>query len=303
VGPFGSEIYPRTVPRFVGITDCHVHINPYWEMHERARGLLGHGVPGSDIQAYVKEPRRFLDYLDRCGVDRAVLVNYVAPEVIGYTTQTNQFVGEYARADPQRLIAIGSVLPSHHEPGEEVRRIVREYGIRGIKIHPPHQLFAPNAYTDGRHLGLQEIYATCEELRLPVIIHTGTSVFPGARNKFGHPMLVEDVAIDYPELTIVLAHGGRPLWMAEAEFLTRRFPKVFLELSSIPPKNIPKYFPQLDRLADQVLFGTDWPGPGVKDVKANVEAFEALPLDAGTKRKAMVENPERVFPRSPPSAP
>src|SRR5580693_9637300 len=122
----------------MGVTDCHVHINPLWEMHPPIRALLGRGGEGEEIDSYLKDPRKFLGYLDRCGVDRAVLVNYVAPEIVGYTERANDFVAEYCRSDPERLIAVGSVLPTHRTPGAEVERLVRTLGIRGLKINPPH---------------------------------------------------------------------------------------------------------------------------------------------------------------------
>lgn len=280
----------------MGVTDCHVHINPIWEMHPRARALVGHGGEGSELEAYARSPAKFLAYLDRCGVDRAVLINYVAPEIVGYTVEANRFVSDYCRPDPRRLIAVGSVLPTHPDPGPEVERLVRELGVRGIKLHPPHQLFAPNDYVDGRLPGLRAIYEACERLGVPVIVHTGTSVFPGARNRFAEPMLVEDVAIDFPKLTLVLAHGGRPLWMEQAAFLTRRFPNVYLELSSVPPTRLLEYFPTLEKLSERVLFGSDWPGPGVKDIRANLEAFRDLGLSPETQRRILEENPLRVFP-------
>ncbi len=281
----------------MGVTDCHVHINPIWEMRPEARALLGHDAAGAALEEYVKDPSKFLGYLDRSGVDRAVLVNYVSPQIVGYTEQANEFVSQYAAHDPDRLIAIGSVLPSHATPGEEVTRLAHDRGIRGIKIHPPHQLFAPNAYENGTLPGLREIYAACEALHLPIIFHTGTSVFPGARNKFGSPLLVEDVALDFPSLTIVLAHGGRPLWMEEAWFLARRFPNVYLEISSIPPTRLLEYFPSLERMSEKVLFGSDWPGPGVKDIGANLTAFRSLPLSPDALDRILHTNPDTVFPR------
>jgi predicted TIM-barrel fold metal-dependent hydrolase len=279
----------------MGVTDCHVHINPLWEMRPDAVRLLSHANP-ADVRL-LKEPPAFLEYLDACGVERAVLVNYVAPEVIGYTEKTNDFVSEYVRTDPERLIAVGGIRPNHPDPEREITRLTTELGIRGIKLHPAHQLFRPNAYVDGEIPELRSIYAACERHRLPVIVHTGTSVFPRARNKFSDPLLMEDVALDFPELTIVLAHGGRPIWMETATFLARRFPNVWLEISGIPPSRLLDYFPRLPLIADKVLFGTDWPGPGVKDIRANLEAFRTLPIPADSQRRILEENPLRVFPR------
>jgi len=278
----------------MGVTDCHVHINPFWEMRPDALALLGHRDPAT--ARFVREPKAFLDYLDRSGIDRAVLVNYVAPEVIGYTEATNTFASEFAKADPQRLLATGGIRPDHPDPGSEVRRLSRELGLRAIKLHPPHQLFRPNAYVEGGPGRLAELYGACEREQLPVIFHTGTSIFPRARDRFGDPMFVEDVAIDFPKLTIVLAHGGRPLWMTTATFLARRFPNVWLEVSSIPPARLHDYFPALERLSEKVLFGTDWPGPAVPELRANFDAFRALPLSAEVQRRVLEENPLKVFP-------
>lgn len=283
----------------MGVTDCHVHINPVWEMRPEARELVGHTGAGAEVERYLEAPSSFLEYLDRSGVDRAVLVNYIAPEVVGYTERANDFVANYVRVDPERLIAIGSVLPTHPAPAREVARLADELGLRGLKIHPPHQRFAPNGYVDGTAEGLREIYGAAEDRQLPVIFHTGTSIFPGARNRFADPMLVEDVAIDFPRLSIVLAHGGRPLWMSTALFLTRRFPNVYLELSSVPPARIPEYFPGLDRIADRVVFGSDWPGPGVRDIGDNLRAFQQLPISAEIRQRILERNPEQLWPRRP----
>jgi uncharacterized protein len=278
----------------MGVTDCHVHINPFWEMRPDALALLGHRDPAT--ARFVREPLRFLEELDRAGIERAVLVNYVAPEVIGYTEATNAFASEYARADPDRLIATGGIRPDHPDPAAEVRHLARDLHLRAVKLHPPHQLFRPNAYVDRSLPTLAELYGACERERLPVIFHTGTSIFPRARNRFGDPMLIEDVALDFPKLTIVLAHGGRPLWMPTAIFLTRRFENVWLEVSSVPPARLLDYFPNLGKLADKVLFGTDWPGPAVPEIRPNLDAFRRLPLGADEQRRILEENPRRVFP-------
>ncbi len=279
----------------MGVTDCHVHINPVWEMRPDALALIGHVDP--EVARFVREPRLFLELLDRSGVERAVLINYVAPVVIGYTEQANAFISEYVRADPDRLIAVGGISPDHPQPAAEVARLAEELGIRAVKLHPPHQLFRPNDYVDGIHPGLTEIYGACARYRLPVIFHTGTSVFPRARSRFGDPLLIEDVALDHPDLTIVLAHGGRPFWTEEAVYLARRFPNVWLEISGVPPVKLLEYFPTLPRLVDKVLFGSDWPGPGVKGIGENAEQFRSIGLSPDAQRAILEENPLRVFPR------
>ncbi len=278
----------------MGVTDCHVHISPLEEMRAESRALLGVRAP--ELSNAVADPEEFLGILDRAGVERAVLINYLSPKVIGFTERANRFSAEYARADPERLIPTGGIEPDHSEPKREITRMVREMGIRAIKLHPPHQLFYPNDYLAGRPFPrLREIYSTAEELAVPVIFHTGTSVFPRARNRFGEPLCIDDVAVDFPDLVIVLAHAGRPLWMEQATFLARRFPNVWLELSGIPPTRLLSYLPRLPEFASKALFGTDWPGPGVKDLGANFDAFRALGLPRDVQRAILEENPKKVF--------
>lgn len=240
-----------------------------------------------EVVEFCRSPKGFLRHLDACGIDRAVLINYVAPEVIGFTPDVNEWIARYVQEDPKRLLPCGSIDP-RRTPNvlADMEQIVR-LGIRLIKIHPPHQLFYPNDYLNGLK-ELEIIYGAAEANGIPVMFHTGTSIFPGARNKYGDPMYVDDVAVDFPNLKILLAHGGRPLWMDTAFFLVRRHKNVYLDLSGIPPKSLLQYFPRLEEIAGRSLFGTDWPGPGVPDIKQNLDDFRALAV-TDTARQRMLE--------------
>jgi len=110
-------------------------------------------------------------------------------------------------------------------------------------------------------------------------------------------MLCDDLCIDFPDLVVILAHGGRPLWMHEAFFLVRRHKNMYMDISSIPPQKLLEYFPRIEEIAEKVLWGTDWPGPGVPNVKGNMDKFQALPLRHEVKRKILYDNANRLFPR------
>ena len=157
-----------------------------------------------------------------------------------------------------------------------------EAGARALKVHPPHQLFRANAYQDSLP-ALAELYERAQSAQIPVTIHTGTSVFPGARSRFGDPMDVDDVAIDFPKLTILLAHGGRPLWMEAAFFVVRRHPNVFLELSGIPPAKLLEYFPRLEEIAGKMCMGHRLAEPGC-DVDASQR--RAIPRAAVARHRS-----------------
>jgi uncharacterized protein len=277
------------------ITDCHVHIAPVEMFNQQALELMKKKRPNWEtIVEYCRSPKAFLAYMDQCGIDRAVLINYVAPKVIGFTSGVNEWVAEYCKADPKRLIPCGSLHPRHTtNVMADVEQIVR-LGIRMIKIHPPHQLLFPNEYLGG-HKELEIIYRAAEGNGIPVMFHTGTSIFPGARNKYGDPIYLDDVAVDFPKMKILMAHGGRPLWMDTSFFLVRRHPNVYLDISGIPPKALLRYFPRIEEIASKTLFGTDWPGPGVPDIKKNLDEFRALPISEAAKLQILEKTAAEIW--------
>jgi predicted TIM-barrel fold metal-dependent hydrolase len=278
------------------ITDCHVHIQPMEMLKPEAFELIKSKSSDFDrIMEFCGSPRAFLNYLDASGVERAVLINYVAPEVIGLTSEVNQWVANYVSSDPRRLISCGGLHP-RQSPNvlADVEQILR-LKIRMIKIHPPHQLLFPNDYLHGVK-ELEIIYRAAEANGVPVMFHTGTSIFHGARNKYGDPIYLDDVAVDFPKLKILMAHGGRPLWMETAFFLLRRHPNVFLDISGIPPKMLLKYFPRLEEIASKTLFGTDWPSPGVREIKNNLDNFLALPLSEESRQQILCGTASRIWP-------
>jgi predicted TIM-barrel fold metal-dependent hydrolase len=278
------------------ITDCHIHIAPIHLYNPDALALMKRKRANFDqIVEYCRSPQAFLKYLDHCGLDRAALINYVAPEVIGFTSEVNQFVADYTRYDPKRLISCGSLHPRHTaNVMADVEHILR-LGLRMIKIHPPHQLLFPNDYLHGVK-ELEIIYRAAEANGIPIMFHTGTSIFPGARNKYGDPIYLDDVAVDFPKLKILMAHGGRPLWMNTAFFLIRRHANVYLDISGIPPKTLLQYFPRLEEIAHKTLFGTDWPGPGVPDVKQNLDEFKGLPISEAMREQILSKTAASLWP-------
>ncbi len=280
-----------------GVTDVHIHLQPFERGRPEALALIRQRVKDLDtLMSKLKDPRTLLDHLDAVGVERACLISYPAPEVLGFEGDLNTPLADFARADPKRLLPIGSVHPKFtKDPQREVEHLV-SIGIRALKVHPPHQLYASNAYADGGLPILREIYAAAEKVGLPVMVHTGTSVFPGARNKFGDPMGLDDVAQDFPGLKLIMAHGGRPLWCPTAYFLVRRHSNLYLDISGIPPRRLLEYFPRLEDLKDKVLFGSDWPGPDVPGIREEIEAISALPLSEEFREKLFVQNARRLFP-------
>ncbi|HEY3614202.1 MAG TPA: amidohydrolase family protein [Gaiellales bacterium] len=192
----------------------------------------------------------------------AVIFTVDSESFTGQTRVPNEEIAEVAHAHPDVLIPFASIDPHKGRKGvDEARRLIAEHGVRGFKFHPNVQGFFPNdrmAYP---------LYEVIEEAGLPALFHTGQSGvgtgLPGGggiRLKYSNPMCVDDVAVDFPALKIVLAHPSFP-WQDEALAVAVHKPQVFIDLSGWSPKYFP---PQLVQhantlLKERVLFGTDYP--------------------------------------------
>ncbi|WP_020667490.1 4-hydroxyphenyl-beta-ketoacyl-CoA hydrolase [Amycolatopsis nigrescens] len=192
----------------------------------------------------------------------AVVFTVDAEHATGHPRISNEEVARGCAEHPDVLIPFASVDPWKGRAGaREARRLVAEHGVRGFKFHPSIQGFAPNdplAYP---------LYEVIEELGVPALFHTGQTGIGagvpgggGIRLKYSNPMLVDDVAVDFPELRIILAHPSFP-WQDEALAVATHKPYVYIDLSGWSPK----YFPPLlvryanSLLQDKVLFGSDYP--------------------------------------------
>jgi predicted TIM-barrel fold metal-dependent hydrolase len=252
-----------------------------------------------DLRALVDRvvtPEALRPFLREHGVDWAVALAEVNPATTGVTS--NEFVADLcaqANAGPDpasgprgRLLPFASLNPFIvNDPALEFERLVKERGFRGFKVYPVYQHHYVN---DSR---LYPLYAKAQALGLPMLVHTGSSVFKGARIKYGDPLHLDDVAIDFPDLTILMAHSGRPFWYQQAFWMARQHKNVYLEISGLPGKKLLEYFPDLERLADKVVYGSDWPGNPY--LRRNVDAILALPLKDATKEKMLWKNAARIL--------
>jgi predicted TIM-barrel fold metal-dependent hydrolase len=125
------------------------------------------------------------------------------------------------------------------------------------------------------------------------MFHVGSSVFPGAKHRFADPMAIDEVAADFPDLELICAHAGRGFWEQQTFFLAKLRPNVHLEMSGLPAARIAATFPELERIADRVLYGSDWPtAPALGTV---AERFLALPYSESALRAMTFENAARLL--------
>jgi hypothetical protein len=268
------------------VIDFHFHVAKYnmWKpwVHDYMRSINPEIY--KDFDAFMT-PKNVIKLLDNEGIDFAVLLAEIAPLTTGIVE--NEFIIEFCR-ESERLIPFASINPvTDLNPSETLVKLVKDYGMKGLKLLPPYQHFYPN------DTAIYRLYEKAQELKIPVVFHTGTSVFQQARLKYANPLYLDDVAIDFPDLTIVQAHGGRGLWYDTAFFLARRHKNIYIDISGLPPQNLLRYFPDLEKIADKVLFGSDW--PGIPSIRKNIEVIQKLLLKEETKRKIIRENAKKIL--------
>jgi predicted TIM-barrel fold metal-dependent hydrolase len=235
----------------------------------------------------VVDPAAFDAHLEGQGVDAALVLAEYSPRVTG--TQAVEDFLPLVQHNPSRIKFAANVNPHVHFPVDEELMRQLELGAIALKVHPVHGGFAAN------DRALYPAYAMCQERGIPVVVHCGTSTFPGALNQYADPVLLDDVLRDFRSLDIVLAHGGRGWWYDAAAFLALTNPQVWIELSGLPPSRLKTYYARHSwpRLTQRMIFGTDW--PGIPGIAANALAVAALCPDEETVELVLAGNAARVY--------
>ncbi len=214
---------------------------------------------------------------------------------VGHWRIANEEVAEVAAENSDVLIPFASIDPARGKMGvREARRLIAEYGVRGFKFHPSAQGFFPD---DRKAYPLYEVIA---EAGLPALFHTGqTGVgagMPGGMGiklKYSNPLYLDDVAADFPTLTIVMAHPSFP-WQDEALAIATHKPNTYIDLSGWSPKyfsaNLIQYSNSL--LKDRVLFGTDFPALTVERWLGD---FEKIAIKPEVRPLILKENAIRLL--------
>ena len=270
------------------VVDIHIHIT---QAEEYADWFLQWAKEQHDhdivprLREVLASPESLLRFLDGEGVDYAVVLPENNPGVTGVCP--NERVGAFAQTT-ERLIPFASINPlTTPNAAEELDRFVSGYGFRGLKLYPTYHHFYPN---DER---LFPLYDRAQDLGMPVMFHTGSSVFPNALMKFGDPLALDDVAVFFPRLVIIQAHSGRGFWYDRAFFLSVLHENVYMDITGLPPRNLLKYFPDLEKNQDKVLFGSDW--PVIASIKDNIGALRHLPIREEAKERILGLNAARLF--------
>lgn len=278
--------------------DVHVHI----EVDAEGRTALPPALNAAASKYFSSDERPTLDAIADLYRElhmAAVVFTVDATTRLGHPALSSSDIAAGAARHSDVLIPFGSVDPLGDDPVGAARRLVEESGVRGFKFHPTVQGFDPG---EQRHYPL---YAELERLGVPALFHTGQTGIgaglpggAGLRLRYSNPMLLDDVAAEFPDLQIVFAHPSVP-WQDEAISIATHKSNVWIDLSGWSPKYFPESLVRAARtyLQDRVLFGSDFP---MLHPTRWMTDFAALGLDDAVVRKITLTNAVRLLGLSTP---
>jgi len=305
------------------IVDCHVHLmsdnfmaKPYWDSWVRLFSALSNRPPEQIISRLTdfwdETGELLIKDMDGAGIERSwvSILDLGVAKPVGearYSVdELNRICAEVAGSHGERLIPFVSVDARRGHAVELLERGVKEWGMKGLKLLPAAG-FYPNDES------CYKLYAKADELGIPVLIHTGPETIP-LYSKYCYPIYLDEVANDFPDLTIILAHAGF-CWWEEAINLAATKPNIYVDLAGWQPKThrhpIEEFYLPLRRMIDamglsRILFGSDWPalrlfrggqGTWVKAFMDPPDALEASGISFTTEEIESIlgGNAERIM--------
>lgn len=269
------------------IIDFHTH--PY-RPQDLARGtwefIQGVSPAIAEHGDRLADPHYVADLLRGEGVERAVVLAEHCPGSSG-NVRTDTVL-DFCGRESDFFLPFASVdINSDADPVALMRSYI-ERGVRGLKLYPSYQFYYPN---DPR---LYPIYDLCQAAHIPVLLHIGSSVLPGTRIKYCDPIYLDDITVDFPDLNLVMAHGGRGFWYDVCAFLAWHKPNVYIDVTGLVPGRLREHFPDLDRLATKMVFGTDWPAMP-RSVRYNADVIATLGLPERALDALFFDNAARLL--------
>ncbi len=268
------------------IIDFHIHIGKKENWHPWVIDYLRNINPYL-FQNFNKimNPDGLGEYLAGEGVNFAVVLAEDSPLTTGVVP--NDYVHSFCKNN-RMFIPFASINPvTSKNPEYLLEKCVNKMEFKGLKLYPPYQHFYPN---DNK---IYPIYEKAVELGIPIMFHTGSSIYKHSKLKYGDPLYLDEVAADFPKLKIVMAHSGRGFWYDRAFFLSIIHKNVYMEISGLPPQKLLQYFPEIEKNMNKVIFGSDW--PGVISIRKNIDALCSLSLKKLTLENILYKNAKKIL--------
>jgi predicted TIM-barrel fold metal-dependent hydrolase len=258
------------------VVDLHTHLGEYPAHIDETFASEAREAWGGELRLG-RTPDEH--YEETRGADRVVALAFNAPAA-GFVVP-NDYVADYVARDPDRLIGFGAVDPGDPGAPEELERMKQDLGLRGCKLGPIYQGVDP--------LGPEflRVCETLQRLELPMLVHQGTTFYRRGPLLHARPILLDEVALRFPALTIVIAHMGHP-WVEEAVVVVRKNRNVYADVSALHPRPWQLYQALLCaleyRTEHKLLFGSDYPFFTAEDTIAGLRAVNGVVEGTGLPR-------------------
>ncbi len=277
------------------IINSHIHIIEIDKMlqeKEKYLGILSRISSFSNLDATIKllSAENALLQMQEAGIAQSVVFACYAPIVYA----SNEFVAGICKKHPEKFIGFASVSPKDKDAPRVLENAVKDLGLKGLKLHPPLQDIYPNDEM------LWPVYEKALELNIPVVFHVGSTPFgPLVKLSQADPLLIDEVAVAFPGLRIILTHLGT-LWHNESFMVAEKNPNVYLDTAAYPYEIRNLLTRELiTRVGeDKFIFGTDFPMPyegKSHNMKDYVDCLNSLDLPLAVKEKIFYQNLEGIL--------
>ena len=285
---------PAPRERSVSFIDFHTHPWRPDDLAPETRAFIRRTSPAVERHGErLGDPHYVAALLRAEGAERAVVLPEHCPATSG-NVRTETVLALCAQV-PDFFVPFASVNPvADPHPARLLERYLDE-GARGLKLYPSYQFFYPN------DAGVYPLYELCQARGVPVLFHIGSSVLPGTRLKYCDPIHLDDLAVDFPALVVVMAHGGRGFWYDACAFLAAHHPHFYIDVAGLIPARLPEHFPTLERLAAKMVFGSDWPAMP-RSAGENARVVAGLGLEAPALERLLRGNAARLLGLPEPAA-
>src|SRR5919106_1123094 len=270
------------------IIDCHVHLNKYDKIGSLSRRFAS---LGNRLDALVQSMNN--NHVDYSIVISSYRVDVNRPS----TSQIIDIVDKDENIRNKIGIVAGFTINNHTEEDLKQYKIwLKDRLIKGVKLYCGYEHYYPY---DKRY---QKVYDICMEYRVPVMIHTGDTYSSTAKLRYAHPLNVDDIAVDNPELRIVMCHLGNP-WVADCQEVLYKNSNVYSDISGLVVGDFGlhsarRYVNQINDLLNYVgkphrlLYGSDWP---ISNMDSYLAFVRKLELDADSYDLLMSRNTRNIF--------
>lgn len=230
----------------------------------------------------------YVSLMNKYGIDKAVIVSFNLTTAYGVCLVTNDDLADFVAKYPDKFIGFAGIDVPAPDAMEQLDYAINSLELKGVKLVPPLQKFD---ISDKKY---DPLWRKMVDLNIPLWTHTAHQISViGSVSKFGHPLLVDELATRHQDLTIIMGHMGTP-WFWDAWSVTVRHPNVYVDISAYP--ELYSWFP-FDAFTkfsaeDKVLFASDHPIKHWNDV---LSAAKELPISEGFKRKILGENAVKLL--------